>query len=42
MWPSYDKDSRKTMVFDNNIEIKEDPLNLERKMWSEMKNWSHF
>lgn len=41
-WPSYDKESRKTMIFDKNIEIVEDPLNLERKFWYEMKQWSQF
>ncbi|MHA2324480.1 MAG: carboxylesterase/lipase family protein [Promethearchaeota archaeon] len=41
-WPVYDKESRKTMVFDNNIEIVEDPLNLEREMWYNLKPWSEF
>ena len=39
-WPSYKKSSRKTMIFDNNTEIIEDPLNLEREAWDEMKIWS--
>jgi para-nitrobenzyl esterase len=41
-WPSYDIKNRKTMIFDNNIEIVEDPLNLERKTWFDMKQWSQF
>ena len=41
-WPSYDIKNRKTMIFDNNIEILEDPLNLERKMWFKMNQWSQF
>ncbi|HEA70794.1 hypothetical protein LCGC14_1212170 [marine sediment metagenome] len=41
-WPSYDIESRKTMIFDTIIEIREDPLTLERKMWNEMRNWSQF
>jgi para-nitrobenzyl esterase len=41
-WPSYDAENRKTMIFDNKIEIVKDPLQSERKMWYNMNQWSQF
>ncbi|MFW9822462.1 MAG: carboxylesterase/lipase family protein [Candidatus Thorarchaeota archaeon] len=41
-WPSYDANQRKTIIFDNTIEIIEDPLKAEREMWYSMNQWSHF
>ncbi|MHA1930983.1 MAG: carboxylesterase/lipase family protein [Promethearchaeota archaeon] len=41
-WPSYDVEDRKTIIFDKEIEVIEDPLKLEREMWYNMKQWSHF
>jgi len=41
-WPHYDDKRRATIVFDNNIQIWEDPLKKERKMWNDMKIWSQF
>lgn len=41
-WPSYDKMSRKTIIFDKKIEIIEDPLKPEREMWDNMNQWSQF
>ena len=41
-WPSYNKKDRKTMIFDKNIEISEDPLSLERKMWNKINIWNQF
>jgi len=41
-WPKYDSEKRKTIIFNTNIEIKEDPLSEERKMWNNMKEWSQF
>ena len=41
-WTQYETDRRKTMVFDNNVKIWEDPLSKERKMWYGMKLWSQF
>jgi len=41
-WPSYDTESRKTIIFNKEIEIVDDPLKSEREMWYNMKLWSHF
>jgi len=41
-WPRYEIEKRKTIIFNTNIEIKEDPLSKERKMWNNMKIWSQF
>ena len=41
-WPSYDAESRKTIIFDKKIEIVEDPLKLEREMWYNLNEWSRF
>ncbi len=41
-WPSYDAESRKTVIFDKEIEIVEDPLKPEREMWYNMNQWSRF
>jgi len=41
-WPSYDIENRNTIIFDNKIEIVKDPLQLEREMWYNMKQWSQF
>ncbi len=41
-WPSYYIENRNTMIFDNKIEIVENPLQMEREMWYNMKQWSHF
>lgn len=41
-WPSYDAESRKTIIFDKKIEIVEDPLKLEREMWYNSNQWSRF
>ena len=41
-WPRYDIEKRKTIIFNTNIEIKEDPLSKEREMWNNMKIWSQF
>lgn len=41
-WPSYDEKKRSTMVFDNNIEVWDDPLSKEREMWNKMKQWEQF
>ena len=41
-WPQYDTTKRTTIVFDNNIQIWEDPLSREREMWYGMKIWSQF
>ena len=41
-WPSYDEKNRSTMVFNNHIEVWDDPLPKEREMWNEMKEWRNF
>jgi para-nitrobenzyl esterase len=41
-WPTYDLKKRRTMIFDNKIEIWDDPLSLERDIWFNMKPWSEF
>ncbi len=41
-WPKFDLEKRKTIIFNSNIEIKEDPLSKERIMWDNMKIWSQF
>ncbi len=41
-WPRYDIEKRKTIIFNTNIEIIEDPLSKERKLWNNMKIWSQF
>jgi para-nitrobenzyl esterase len=41
-WSSYDEKKRSTMVFDNNIEVWDDPLHKEREMWNKMKQWEQF
>jgi len=42
VWPKYDTENRKTIVFNKEIEVREDPLKSERKMWNKMKQWAHF
>ena len=34
-WPVYDPARRPTMVFDNTVEVVEDPLGSDRKAWSQ-------
>ena len=34
-WPVYDPVRRPTMVFDNTVEVVEDPLGSDRKAWSQ-------
>jgi para-nitrobenzyl esterase len=41
-WPSYNTENRKTIIFDNKVEIIQDPLKMERKMWYNMNQWSKF
>ncbi|MBY8986040.1 MAG: carboxylesterase/lipase family protein [Candidatus Lokiarchaeota archaeon] len=41
-WPSYEIESRKTIIFDKEVEIWDDPLSKEREMWYSMNQWSQF
>ena len=41
-WPTYNTEDRKTIIFDKDIEIVEDPLKLERELWYGMNTWSRF
>jgi para-nitrobenzyl esterase len=41
-WPSYDEKKRSTMVFDNKIEVWDDPLSKEREMWNNLNIWRKF
>jgi para-nitrobenzyl esterase len=41
-WPRYDIVNRKTIIFNTNIEIKDDPLSTDRLMWNDVKIWSQF
>ncbi|MFW9784190.1 MAG: carboxylesterase/lipase family protein [Candidatus Heimdallarchaeota archaeon] len=41
-WPTYESKKRKTMIFDKNVEVWDDPLGKERELWSQLKMWSHF
>ena len=41
-WPQYDIEKRKTIVFNTNIEVTEDPLGKEREMWNKIKRCSEF
>jgi len=41
-WPSYETESRKTIIFDNKVEIVNNPLKLEREMWYNLNQWSRF
>jgi para-nitrobenzyl esterase len=41
-WPQYSTENRETIFFDKKIEIVKDPLQLEREMWYNMKQWSQF
>ena len=34
-WPSYDSSSRSTMIFDDQVEVVDDPLGSDRLAWSE-------
>jgi para-nitrobenzyl esterase len=34
-WPAYDPASRSTMVFDDQVEVVDDPLGSDRLAWSE-------
>ena len=42
VWPKYDVEDRKTIIFNKDIEVREDPLKPERKMWNKMQQWSQF
>jgi para-nitrobenzyl esterase len=42
VWPKYDIENRKTIIFNKEIEVREDPLKIERKMWNKMRQWSQF
>ena len=41
-WPQYNKEKRKTIKFNTNIEVIEDPFGKEREMWNKMREWSEF
>ncbi len=41
-WPSYDAEKRRTIIFDKNVEVWDDPLAKEREMWNRLKLWSQF
>jgi para-nitrobenzyl esterase len=41
-WPNYDIEKRKTIIFDTNIEVIEDPYSKEREMWNTLRQWSEF
>ena len=41
-WPQYDIEERKTLIFNTDIEVKEDPFRDEREMWNTLSNWSKF
>jgi para-nitrobenzyl esterase len=42
VWPRYDTANRKSIILNKEIEIREDPLKSERKMWNKMRQWSQF
>ncbi|MFW9822465.1 MAG: carboxylesterase/lipase family protein [Candidatus Thorarchaeota archaeon] len=41
-WPQYNIPKRSTLVFDNQVEIWEDPMKNERELWDEMSIWKNF
>ena len=41
-WPQYNIEKRKTIIFNTNIEVIEDPFCKEREMWNKLMQWSDF
>lgn len=41
-WPQYNIEKRKTMIFNTDIRVLEDPFHKQREMWYKLSQWSKF
>ncbi|MFX0137905.1 MAG: carboxylesterase family protein, partial [Candidatus Hodarchaeota archaeon] len=41
-WPQYNIEKRKTIIFNTNIEVIEDPYSKEREIWNTLRQWAEF